>query len=518
MATVRALQLTFYKPCAEGKSGDSNTDSSNTTSTTATNAGRTTIFDGATGKFLNLPLWRAPWQEVPGRSNVLNVHDPIYTSMFESILYQSSTSSSSVPSPRYFGHLYLEGGSRNLSPKVTDEKYQLKNWRGERYSDDRPKTTSNKQQFDRIRPGQDPHESSAVLGCLMQIQDYRRMSDGRLLLLVHATERFVVSNVVQDLPYSIADVQLLPDLEELKIDATNERPTTPEEIVELPESTVATVRAKATQESIRRYHPYEYDGNHQLQLPNGPKVGVRHVSYDSITKVLPYCPFSSSFDASQATEITSDNAAASDAVRSEDTNHCLEKQLWRRGIFQLPPSDPEYMDQVYRTDSSDVPPKDLSSDELEQKLWLELNHYWITTQKQISPILLSLLPPDPVIPWPDDFVLHRIVESIVKRREHGLCKDEDEESIDVTGIDSSIRLGLVNDFRRIHPEYPAHRRQRRLSFSAAYLLEAGDEPDKTQRLRAQLLSIPSTQQRLKVVLERFLQWQAQKQDNLGVFE
>jgi hypothetical protein len=35
-------------------------------------------FDVSTGMIYNLPLWRVPWVEVPGRSNCLNVHEPLY--------------------------------------------------------------------------------------------------------------------------------------------------------------------------------------------------------------------------------------------------------------------------------------------------------------------------------------------------------------------------------------------------------------------------------------------------------
>jgi hypothetical protein len=514
MATVRALQMSFYKPAAAGKSGD--VETKNSSSIQKDSLGSTSL-DLSTGELRNLPLWRAPWQEVPGRSNVLNVHDPIYTSMFESILYQSQNALPTSDIPRYFGHLYLEGGSRNLSPKVTDEKYQLKTWsRGVRSldtSDDVKQTIDYQKQ-----PGKDPHESSAVLGCLMQIQDYRRMSDGRLLLLVHALERFVVSKVVQDLPHSIANVQLLPDIEELRLNSTTSHSTALEDVVELPESIVGPARANAIREATQHFHSYEYDSSHELQLPNGPKVGVRHVSYDSMAKVLPYCPYSTTFEAYSQNAATLDSSEKLETPGDEGS--CLESKLWSHGIFQIPPSDPEYVDQLYRVETSDcTAPTDLSTDELEQKVWLALNQYWITTQKPISLILLSLLPSKPIAAWPEDFVLHKIVETIGRQQEVGRSEqDTKENTIDITDIDSSIRLGSIKDFNPLHPDYPAYRRQRRLSFSAAYLLETGDEPEKAQRLRALLLSIPSTQQRLKAVLERFYQWQAQKQENLGVFE
>jgi hypothetical protein len=36
--------------------------------------------DGATGMLHHLPLWRVQWNEVPGRTNVLNVHEVSFLS------------------------------------------------------------------------------------------------------------------------------------------------------------------------------------------------------------------------------------------------------------------------------------------------------------------------------------------------------------------------------------------------------------------------------------------------------
>ena len=67
--------------------------------------------------------------------------------------------------------------------------------------------------------------------------------------------------------------------------------------------------------------------------------------------------------------------------------------------------------------------------------------------------------------------------------------------------------------------YPNYKRQRRVSYSAAYLLESvlplregsegnagGLDKEAIQEFRAQLLSIPSTRQRMRVVLEAFHRW------------
>jgi hypothetical protein len=520
--------------------------------------------DQSTGKLLNLPLWRAPWYEVPGRSNVLNVHDPVYTNMFESILYK--------PQPWCFGHLYLEGGSKNLlrgenlkrdnssnrggvkSKKnknkgggsddddfqltydsVTnkesaegDHKFRLRTWRGGSST--------------MIRDDTDDYlsSSSAVIGCLMHIADYRRMADGRLLLLVHAMERFVVTDIVQRLPYSVVDAQILPDVEEVDRFSNlqgigyegSDDPSSM--LLSSAEIVMASARAMAVQESVR-YHSYEYDQAHSLQhirpsrrtqerdVDGRGELHLSDISHAAIAKVLPFTPFSKTVESPKARtleqyqqflqqqreeEELAARATTSDGDGDDKTSKSpasptptnmitvcnphapsLERSLLHKGIYQIPPSDPSFN---YGT---------ATVNELEFQLWLALNHFLITTRRPVSPILLSLLPPDQK--WPNDFRLHKVATEI-----------------------SELQT-LDHDYIPVSPDYPAYRRQRRVSFSAAYLLEQaptlppspgagtfveGDKRptksfDRAQSLRALLLSIPSTRHRLRVVLERFLQWQ-----------
>lgn len=440
MALVRSLQMSFYTTSAtlpEG-SGGGPSSSSDGGPTKASSATSTTRLDAETGKLHRLPLWRAPWWEVPGRSNVLNVHDPIYTNMFESILYK--------PPPWCFGHLFLEGGSRNL--RSTDPKHQLATWQNGTgvLADDVASPPSS--------------SSSAVLGALMHIKDYRRMADGRLLLLVHAMERFVVTDVHQHLPYSIADAQILPDAEEVDPHLDFYDGTVPEE-------ELRPARAMAVQESVR-FHAYEYDQFHCLHVPAGPDVTVSDISHAAIAKVLPYCPFSKTLEpptpepplAVSPTTVVDVQGRASRAkqngIQSNNNNNdedssSLEYMLLRRGILQVPPADPEYI--YYKQPN-------MATDELEYQLWLALNHFLVTTKKPVSPILLGLLPPKGSAhdsrPWPDDFVLDGIAASI---------GDAD----------------IDHDFVPVSPDYPAHRRQRRLSFSAAYLLERRTKPRRRRR-------------------------------------
>ena len=122
----------------------------------------------------DVPLWRVQWTELPGSQNVLNVHVPHYTNMFQKILFSDTN-------PKYFGHIYLPGGSENLD----NPEYKL-----------------------------EKGTKSPLIGVLMQITDYKQLDDGRLIMIVQAIERFRVVEVERHhSPYSIATVEILPDEE-----------------------------------------------------------------------------------------------------------------------------------------------------------------------------------------------------------------------------------------------------------------------------------------------------------------
>ena len=152
MQVIRSLQESFYKSPSE--------------------ADRTPLLDLASGKFYNLPLWRVPWSEVPGRTNILNVHEGMYTNMFETILH--------TPPPWYVGHLYMpkkenDGGTATTT---TTRKNVDKRKSQELCSWDAKASPEN--------PNRKQEDESAVVGTILRIADYRRMADGRLLLLVQA--------------------------------------------------------------------------------------------------------------------------------------------------------------------------------------------------------------------------------------------------------------------------------------------------------------------------------------------
>jgi Lon protease-like protein len=468
MEAVRSLQVAFYQANTTSSSLDT------TTTTTTINESpqiAMTRLEAATGQLINLPLWRAPWWEVPGRSNVLNVHDPIYTNMFEQIIRG--------PKPWCFGHLYLEGGSKNLKSNglPTLETYGKK------------KTIGN----------------SAVVGCLLHIQDYRRFANGRLLLLVHVLERFVVTYVHQELPYSIVNAKIVPDAEELdpnfsSVDASL--------LLQLPEADVTLARGLAVQESVR-YHDYEYNPDHALTgVSNETYLELTDILWSAIARVLPYCPYSKNLDPPLPTNgaFYLPDAVVAAAAADHDTGDTekaeepsFESQLLQKGIFQTPLFDPEY-DSKYLH---------LTVDELEYELWMAINRFLLATKTPVSPVILGLLPRSNATTtkmledgslieqevWPCDFSIYPIVQ------------DFENASL------NPPYQNYTHDFVRVSPEYPAHRRQRRLSYSALHLLEKTSEV--TNQLRPLLLKTPSTRQRLRLVLEKFDQWQ---EEHWGEFQ
>ena len=122
----------------------------------------------------DLPLWRVQWTELPGFQNVLNVHVAHYTNMFQKILFSDAK-------PKYFGHVYLPGGSDNLD----NPEYKL-----------------------------EEGSKASLVGVLMQIADYQQQDDGRLTLIVQALEKFrIVEAQRHHSPYAIATVEILPDEE-----------------------------------------------------------------------------------------------------------------------------------------------------------------------------------------------------------------------------------------------------------------------------------------------------------------
>ena len=347
MEMVRKIQNSFYSSSGV-KSADGDESLSNSSGVNKDDA--TCVFVDETGQFKNLPLWRVGWIEVPGRANILNVHEGHYTHMFETILRRNDTLTN-----MYFGHLYLPGGTKNS--RTGQRQYALKSWRDEAADTERYETLL---------------ERSAVIGCLMRITDYRRLQDGRLILFVQALERFVVESVVREFPYALADVQLLPDTEQ----TVRTRRHTDENFGKI-------ARASAIKRAVQYYHDYEF-ARTQLPLPSDARyMDAGSISGAAMAKLLPFAEFNVDADL----ECTEHYEQEADPTNQDDNNEeldgfvggtsLLEKQLEQLDILRDAPVS-------QGTDAT----------ALEKFVWLEIEELLRHTGFVLPREIRCLLPPD----------------------------------------------------------------------------------------------------------------------------
>ena len=454
MKTIRALQDAFY---SSGSDEDEVSSACHVESD---------------GSIASLPLWRVTWTELPGRSNVLIVHEARYTHMFEQVIRNGQM---------LFGHLRLPGGSNSIGK----EGYELLSWKDEAdimfasQSDE----DGNAAEYCYTDDVQE-HSScrSACVGTLMKIVDYRRMGDGKLLLLVHALDRFVVSKPIQELPFSIADVQLLPDNEEMEyVLAQQQKGETSDEMwySALDSSDVTKARRTATSNALS-WQQYEFDDTIKLPVRSdgSDDLTPADVVGTALKSVVPHVPFASSTLPSKlistvCTEDKSENANGNDSENSSPQNSTdslpMEKHLIESGIL-LGPSEP---DPSRRRSSFTI-------EQLERELWIFVNE-WVQVNNAMSsfpPELLTLLPPRDTYEWPEDFLLEDLA----------------------TTMAATSELKGSRPFVRISEDYPAHRRRRRLSYVISALT---DHTPFGRGMPPILLEIHSTRDRLEAVLDVF---------------
>jgi len=437
MNAVRKLQKSFYS-------------TTTVESATADAGGHTTpavFLDGSTGIFHNLPLWRVDWVECPGRANCLNVHEGHYTHMFETILNKHQ--------PWYFGHLTLPGGTTALRSTTSELRaLELKSWREE---------------IEDVNiDGEEPR--TAVVGCLMKITDFRRFKDGRLLLLVHALERFVVEQPVRSFPYALANVQLLPDLDiyyPFNDDFSNEDVTK-----------YSTARAKAVRQSLQ-YHNYEFSSTKLLSLPKhdaDDKHGAFYLDTavpmgSAVSEVLPFAFYADNKegtlpDMSRVSSKTDDKTSSMVELSAKEKTtkplRPLEQRLIEGSILQYPLSL-SLLKPSESTDTNDC-------NVLEALLWLELEEFCRLQSFRLPEEILQLIPPALT------------------------------STLNMHVVSSRSSKGSGGALPKLSNRYPAQRRQVRLSYHVPAIIE------RTQfgaHLRDTLLKTPTTAARLRVVLEQF---------------
>lgn len=449
MDLVRSLQKSFYMPDSPTKVILDDNDEASAYGT-ASSRPRAQL-DESTGKITNLPLWRVGWIETPGRRNCLNVHEGIYTHMFEQIL----STQSDTNDPLYFGHLYLPGGTK--AAKSGAERYRLKTWREELDDDDRFDDYSKSSTLKAPDISTPSVDRSAVVGCLMQIVDHRRMEDGRLMLLVQAVERFVVDEVIETLPYSVANVQILLDKEDVQFKGEGND----EENDHVDENFCKYLRGKAVTASFF-YHDYEFN---KPKLPIGKGSKDSYLSKDDvpwveISNLLPFAEYSSddvSLNAANEKSASVQECLLSSTNNGNDSSNYaegelpMEEQLFNAGILWDPPSVKNVI--VRRSlDTSDC-------DALETLLWLALDDFCRATGFNLPEEVRVLMPPEM------DY------------------------------------LDQIPSEHALSPLYPKIRRQRRLSYLAPALIENLEEVGKG--IRHIWLNTPSTKARLRGALERY---------------
>ncbi|KAL3799695.1 hypothetical protein ACHAWO_002879 [Cyclotella atomus] len=429
MDIVRILQKSYYRSMDDDEDvigGDFGTR-------------RRTNYDETTGRILNLPLWRVGWVETPGRRNCLNVHEGQYTHMFETILSQSKDNDQ----PMYFGHLYVPGGSSNAR---RNPEYQVKTWEQELEDESRFDVSI----LDTFEGSSRVNGRAAVIGCLMQVVDYRRMNDGRLMILVQAVERFVVDEIVETTPYAVANVQILLDEEELPWIHSSKF---------VGENTCKFIRGKAVSASFM-YHDYEFD-KPKLPIPDSRNadgdsevyLSKEDVPWIDISMLLPFAHYST--DDVSLTTANERRAwvekSCLDLKENASGSLPLEQQLQNGGLLWKPPPLMTSNVVIRR-------PEDLNDcDTLETLLWLALNDFCRAAQFKLPEEVSCLLP-------------------------------SEIDYLDITPMTT------------LSPKYPKIRRQLRLSYLAPALienLEAGKD------LRQVWLNTPSTNARLRGALERF---------------
>eukprot|EP00815_Leptocylindrus_aporus_P000674 CAMPEP_0116055836 /NCGR_PEP_ID=MMETSP0322-20121206/3648_1 /TAXON_ID=163516 /ORGANISM="Leptocylindrus danicus var. apora, Strain B651" /LENGTH=531 /DNA_ID=CAMNT_0003539523 /DNA_START=170 /DNA_END=1766 /DNA_ORIENTATION=+ len=452
MEVIRKLQDTYYKSDDEYVSGSNIQNSALFKNETVMRRRNMCEFNETSGEMYNVPLWRVGWTELPGRTNVLSVHDAAYTHMFERLIRSHDLNrecdsdlelkrdsgncggggcNGTDRDPIYFGHLFVPPSDAKYDPP-------LLSWEEEGIVRQKLVDFSGSSASRAVIDGF--HTSRpAVIGTLMRIADYRRRVDGKFLILVQALERFVVTNVRQSKPYGVVDVQLLPDLEE----------------DELRDKWCNARRAFAVKTSML-WQDYECDVEMSLPVDKKKEIVVADDVYGpDLFKVMPYANLGDSkympmtSKGSEEDEFTDASAKADISRKEKESVELLEENLTSQHI-------------MLRYNKTQILNENLSSDVLENGLWIKIDEYFKATRRAIPNQLLSLLPTDAkAFEFQKSFTLYSRRDAL---RATGM--------IDIPSVDDS---------------FPKRRRQRRLCYFATKVIE-GDVRSE-ENLRQKVLEI-----------------------------
>ena len=365
----------------------------------------------------DVPLWRTQWSELPGYQNVLHVHVPHYTNMFQKILRSDAKS-------KYFGHLYLPGGSENLD----NPEYQLKE-----------------------------NTKAPLIGALMKITSHRELEDGRLILVVQALEKFrVVEAKRHHSPYSIADIEIIPDKElvhaqsVIELDVADDDSTDAVDVGTSADIADTTDATKGLSDAVAQafdFHGFEFQPVLQDDQMNEAAVSPL-VNYDIDFK-------------------------------GTNNNGKLNGK-----------------NKINNNQSTGMSP---SISELEYKVWVHIDEMIHLLQSFVDPMkvrpipiptqILGLLPTNPIHPWPKQFCLE----------EYALKLEKEKAQIGTFTKSDFVR---VDNHQGI--QYPPLRRAQRLSFVLWALTDTIAIPDTTHAdfSRQRLIELNSIEKRLDAGLRK----------------
>ena len=393
------------------------------------------------GIYLDLPITRWSMVIMPHQQTVLNVFQPQYVHMFESLL--------ATPKPWLYFHALLPGGIDNLA----DPEYALP---------------------DQLGVGEPAGPEAVLHGTLMQVISARREPDARLSLIVQGLERGVVLGGTQAFPYARSTVQALPDSEALAEAARASRKwllsNDTEAANSLRPSVYARLRwrmlAAAAAAEERCWRAYEF----------------KHVEHRSRGPPPAFAAFESRAEAVCAERAVGllDEVMPAQVASVTQADSGLGAQRWyedgRGAVFAALSSAiavdetvaMEAVQEAWSASALEVADKAEETEVAEQaaqlvalevQVWLELDAFLRAVAKRrgggmpVPAQILSLLPPPPSAGWPKEFVLTRVAEQLGEAAATQRVMDNFDPADD------------PEPFEPVGADYPPRRRAQRLSYS-----------------------------------------------------
>eukprot|EP00966_Prymnesium_polylepis_P284608 6575470-Prymnesium_polylepis.1 len=369
------------------------------------------------GLHANLPLARFKMVLMPHQQSAFNIFQPSLVHLFETLLATSR--------PWLFATAQLPGGVDNLG----NPEYALPGLGGD--SGD----------------AESPGPSATLQGTLSEVVYARRMSDARLYLIVHCLRRSIVVRGTQALPFSRADVLSLPDSEQLSAAARTVARRAAVSDKGLQQS--AILAAAAAED--RCWRPYEFapvsrDG------PAGREFAPGAADVPTFASFAPSSAAECARDASQALDgarRAADALTDAEVVNTEAMQAMVEATRAAEAA-EAAGAAGAAVDAVGAFGCCDVMQAALTLAEVEavaaagegetamataeREVWLELDAFLRSVAARNGGAmpapaqLLSLLPPPPLAdggyvapgttlptkqrPWPEDFVLQRLADSL----------------------------------------------------------------------------------------------------------